>query len=205
MVEDTCFGLLASNPRVCSGNGNCTYLNFCDCQDGWDGNQCQALTAIDIREVMFGFSITGPILAVIISILLCIPFIIYIRRRKKQEEARKSASAAAGSNVDTNSSSDRVIRFSGRGKSNSNAGDDIQRSPTHAYLKPHPFTMGRSHSERTDRSDDILIGKSKSPPPSSISSLGKTRRELSGSFSELKTPKSPKDASNILNDEMNQV
>eukprot|EP01080_Neovahlkampfia_damariscottae_P008239 gene8239-64_t len=37
----TCFGFDSTDPSACSGNGNCTATNKCQCKSGYSGNQCQ--------------------------------------------------------------------------------------------------------------------------------------------------------------------
>jgi hypothetical protein len=37
----TCFGITASNPSVCSGNGICTGIDQCSCGSYYFGTQCQ--------------------------------------------------------------------------------------------------------------------------------------------------------------------
>src|SRR3989338_4573899 len=82
-----CFEKLSTDPTVCSGRGNCTYLNFCDCESGFSGEECQALGqgGIDIRSVIFGFTITGPVLAIVISICIIISFVVYLKRRNRNQ------------------------------------------------------------------------------------------------------------------------
>src|SRR3989338_7101595 len=82
-----CFEKLSTDPTVCSGRGNCTYLNFCDCESGFSGEECQALGqgGIDIRSVIFGFSITSPVLAILISIFIFFSFVVVIYRDIKIE------------------------------------------------------------------------------------------------------------------------
>ncbi|EFC39096.1 predicted protein [Naegleria gruberi] len=40
----TCYGVDSTDPSVCSGNGNCTSKNNCECNDGFSGNKCQTET-----------------------------------------------------------------------------------------------------------------------------------------------------------------
>ncbi len=39
--EPTCFGILSSSSKVCSGKGECTDEDTCECKRGFFGNQCQ--------------------------------------------------------------------------------------------------------------------------------------------------------------------
>lgn len=36
-----CYGILGSDPLVCSGRGECTDVNQCDCEQGFSGSQCE--------------------------------------------------------------------------------------------------------------------------------------------------------------------
>jgi hypothetical protein len=36
-----CFGKQSTDPTVCSGNGNCTFIDTCGCKSGFTGNQCE--------------------------------------------------------------------------------------------------------------------------------------------------------------------
>jgi len=45
----TCFGLPASDPSVCSGAGDCIGLDTCDCDEGVGGDQCELFTCYNIN------------------------------------------------------------------------------------------------------------------------------------------------------------
>jgi hypothetical protein len=36
-----CFGKPSTDPTVCSGNGNCTFIDTCTCKSGFTGSQCE--------------------------------------------------------------------------------------------------------------------------------------------------------------------
>src|SRR5690242_13448882 len=43
-----CYGVLANNSRVCSGNGNCIAPNTCKCNVNWFGEFCNVTKCFDI-------------------------------------------------------------------------------------------------------------------------------------------------------------
>ena len=49
----TCFGLLNTDPNVCSGHGSCVAEDTCVCELGYSGMQCESTTC-------FGLSSSDP-------------------------------------------------------------------------------------------------------------------------------------------------
>eukprot|EP01080_Neovahlkampfia_damariscottae_P006368 gene6368-10375_t len=45
-----CFGINRTESMVCSGNGNCTSSNFCQCDLNYNGAQCESFTCFEVNS-----------------------------------------------------------------------------------------------------------------------------------------------------------
>ena len=91
----TCNGTLSTNSTVCSGNGQCQFLDYCQCFKGFEGNFCERTlqtTAVPTDVGTIVATVVVPISVVLIGSILAIIILILLLCCYKKQKSRKPES-----------------------------------------------------------------------------------------------------------------